>query len=130
MTQPAERLRRFSTEPLLGACSPEEMREIAERAGRELEDAPAEDILRWAGETFGDRFAITGSMGGHTVLSHLPRTVVPGLTVLFLDSGYPSAETSGTRDAVDATYPAGGRTVLPLLSVRQQDEVYGPRLYE
>jgi len=119
-----------STEPLLGACSPEELRSIAEQAGRDLEEAPAEEILRWAGETFGDRFAITGSMGGDTVLSHLAGRVVPGLTVLFLDTGYHFAETIGTRDAVDATYPVRVRTVLPLLSVRQQDEVYGAKLYE
>ncbi|WP_407939589.1 phosphoadenylyl-sulfate reductase [Motilibacter aurantiacus] len=120
----------MTTEPLMGAGSPDELRELALQAGRDLEDATAEEVLAWAGQTFGDRFAITGSMGGDTVLSHLAGQVVPGITVLFLDTGYHFAETIGTRDAVQATYPVRVRTVLPLLTIRQQDEVYGERLFE
>nr|WP_231126901.1 phosphoadenylyl-sulfate reductase [Motilibacter aurantiacus] len=120
----------LTTEPLMGAGSPDELRELALQAGRDLEDATAEEVLAWAGQTFGDRFAITGSMGGDTVLSHLAGQVVPGITVLFLDTGYHFAETIGTRDAVQATYPVRVRTVLPLLTIRQQDEVYGERLFE
>ena len=40
----------------------EALREQAERAGRELEDASASDILRWAADTFGKRFCVTSSM--------------------------------------------------------------------
>ena len=109
---------------------PEELRALAESAALTLEDASAEEILHWAGETFGDRFAVTGSMGADTVLSHLAGTVLPGLEVLFLDTGYHFAETIGTRDAVDAVYGVRVRTLLPLLTVQQQDEKYGPRLYE
>ena len=34
------------------------LQELAERAGRELEDAPALEILRWAADTFGPRFCV------------------------------------------------------------------------
>jgi phosphoadenosine phosphosulfate reductase len=109
--------------------TPTELRALAERAGRDLEVASAQEVLRWAHETFGDGFAIASSMGDG-LLAHLASTAAPGATVLFLDTGYHFAETLGTRDAVAATYDVQVRTVLPLLSVQQQDAEHGPRLYE
>ncbi|MFF5707467.1 phosphoadenylyl-sulfate reductase, partial [Streptomyces sp. NPDC012794] len=35
------------------------LKELAERAGRDLEDASALEILRWAVGTFGARFCVT-----------------------------------------------------------------------
>ena len=54
-------------------------------------------VLRWAGDTFGDEFAITSSMADG-LLSHLASTAIPGVHVVFLDTGYHFAETIGTRD--------------------------------
>jgi phosphoadenosine phosphosulfate reductase len=101
---------------------------VAERAGRELEGAPAEDVLRWAHQTFGERFAIASSMGDG-LLAHLASRAAPGVSVLFLDTGYHFAETLGTRDAVAAVYDVKVRTVLPLLTVAQQDAERGPDLW-
>ncbi len=106
-----------------------ELQQIAERAGRDLEGAPAQDVLRWAVDTFGDRFVIASSMGDG-LLAHLVSTVASGVDVLFLDTGYHFAETLGTRDAVAQVYDVHVRTVLPLLSVAQQDSAHGARLYE
>ncbi len=106
-----------------------ELRTIAEQAGRDLEGAPAQDVLRWAVDTFGDRFVIASSMGDG-LLAHLASSVASGVDVLFLDTGYHFAETIGTRDAVASVYDVDVRTVLPLLSVAQQDERHGTRLYE
>ena len=102
---------------------------IAEQAGRDLEGAPATDVLRWAVETFGDRFVIASSMGDG-LLASLVSSVAPGVDVLFLDTGYHFAETIGTRDAVAQVYDVRVRTVLPLLSVAEQDAVHGARLHE
>lgn len=109
-------------------ATPEALRALAEQAGRELESAPAVDVLRWAAETFGDRFAVASSMGDG-LLAHLAQTASPGIHVLFLDTGYHFAETLGTRDAVAATYDVEVRTVLPLLTVGQQDAEHGPELW-
>ena len=105
-----------------------DLEQIAEQAGRDLETASAQDVLRWAVDTFGDRFAIASSMGDG-LLAHLAASVEPGIDILFLDTGYHFAETLGTRDAVAATYDVNVRTVLPLLSVSQQDAEYGPELW-
>jgi phosphoadenosine phosphosulfate reductase len=106
-----------------------ELKTIAEQAGRDLEGASAQEILRWAVDTFGDRFAIASSMGDG-LLASLVSSVAPGVDVLFLDTGYHFAETIGTRDAVSQVYDVNVRTVLPLLSIAQQDEEHGTKLYE
>ena len=40
----------------------EELKALAEQAGRDLEDASALEILRWAVDTFGKGFCVTSSM--------------------------------------------------------------------
>lgn len=101
---------------------------LAERAGRELETASATEVLRWAADTFGDRFAVTSSMADG-LLAHLAGQAVPGVEVVFLDTGYHFAETIGTRNAVAAAYPVRVRTVLPLQTVAEQDAEHGPQLW-
>ena len=106
----------------------QELRELAQITGPELELATAEQILEWAVETFGERFCITSSMAD-AVLAHLASTVAPGIDVVFLDTGYHFVETIGTRDAVAATLPLTVVSVRPKLSVAEQDEQYGPDLF-
>jgi phosphoadenosine phosphosulfate reductase len=107
----------------------DELRALADRAGRDLEGAPAVEILRWADEQFGSRWAVASSMADAVVPS-LAAQVRPGVDVLFLDTGYHFAETIGTRDAVAATLPVNIRTIAPRQSVEQQDASFGARLYE
>jgi phosphoadenosine phosphosulfate reductase len=114
--------------PSTPSLSRDALRDVAERAGRDLETATAQEVLRWAHETFGDRFAIASSMGDG-LLAHLASSAAPGAHVLFLDTGYHFAETLGTRDAVSATYDVEVRTVLPLLTVAQQDAEHGAELW-
>ncbi|MCU1590704.1 MAG: cysH [Frankiales bacterium] len=105
-----------------------ELQQIAEQAGRDLESATAQEVLRWAVDTFGEKFAIASSMGDG-VLAHLAASVSPGVDILFLDTGYHFAETIGTRDAVAASYDVNVRTILPLLTVNAQDAQHGAELW-
>lgn len=109
--------------------SPEELRELVSHWGAELELAPAEVIIEWAAATFGDRFCVTSSMGD-AVLAHLASKVVPGIDVVFLDTGYHFAETVGTADAVKHTLPVNLITITPVQSVEEQDATYGKDLYK
>jgi phosphoadenosine phosphosulfate reductase len=106
-----------------------DLEQLAENANRELAEAPAHEVLGWASEMFGDRFAIAASMGD-TVLTHLASRVQPGIDVLFVETGYHFVETIGTRDAVAATYPVRVLDVTPTFSVAEQDRLYGPRLHD
>ncbi len=111
-----------------GGRSPEELRELVSHWGAELELAPAETIIEWAAATFGERFAITSSMGD-AVLAHVAQKVVPGIDVVFLDTGYHFIETIGTRDAVEATMDVTLLSITPRQSVAEQDAEHGPELY-
>ncbi|WP_079432398.1 MULTISPECIES: phosphoadenylyl-sulfate reductase [Streptomyces] len=104
-------------------------KELAERAGRELEDASALEILTWAAETFGAKLCVTSSMED-AVVAHLASRVMPGVDVVFLDTGYHFEETIGTRDAVEAVMDVNLLTLMPCQSVAEQDAQYGPRLHD
>ena len=104
------------------------MRSLAEQAAEELEDASAEDVIRWATDTFGDRICVTSSMTD-AVIIHLASAIRPGIDVVFLDTGYHFPETIGTRDAVSAVYPVNLVNVTPSRTVAEQDAELGPRLY-
>jgi phosphoadenosine phosphosulfate reductase len=107
----------------------EELRALAEQAGRDLEGASALEILGWADEQFGPKWAVASSMADAVVPS-LAAQVRPGVDILFLYTGYHFAETIGTRDAVAATLPVNIRTITPRQTVEQQDASFGARLYE
>src|SRR5436305_14992102 len=74
-----------------------DLAQLARRAGRELESAPAQEIVRWAVQTFGTRFAVASSMQD-AVLVHLVSQAAAGAAGRFLDTGHHFAETRATRD--------------------------------
>nr|WP_255363215.1 phosphoadenylyl-sulfate reductase [Geodermatophilus sp. DSM 45219] len=86
-------------------------------------------VLRWAGETFGDDFAVTSSMADG-LLSHLASRAVPGVNVVFLDTGYHFAETIGTRDWITGVMPITLVNVQPAQTVAEQDAEHGPELHQ
>jgi phosphoadenosine phosphosulfate reductase len=107
----------------------EHLAATAAAAGAYFEGASPQEILGWAIEAFGEHFAITSSMG-ETVLMHMAAQIRPGVAVLFLDTGYHFAETVGTRDAVAATYDIKVHTLLPLMTVEEQDAAFGAKLHD
>jgi phosphoadenosine phosphosulfate reductase len=105
-----------------------ELKQLVRHAGAELELAPAQVIIEWAVATFGNRFAVTSSMGD-AVLAHVASTVAPGIDVVFLDTGYHFVETIGTRDAVEATMPVNLINITPRQTPAEQDATYGKDLF-
>jgi len=109
-------------------------RELAAAADARFEDIadPVEQalaVLQWAGETFGASFAITSSMADG-LLAHLASRVIPGVNVVFLNTGYHFAETIGTRDWIASVLPITLVDVRPPSTVAEQDAEFGPKLYE
>ncbi|GAA3872996.1 phosphoadenylyl-sulfate reductase [Streptomyces lacrimifluminis] len=110
----------------------DDLKALAEQAGRDLEDASALEILTWATATFGKNFCVTSSMED-AVVAHLASRAMPGDTkvdVVFLDTGYHFPETIGTRDAVEAVMDVRVLTLTPVQSVAEQDAEYGPKLHD
>ncbi|MGK3944215.1 phosphoadenylyl-sulfate reductase [Streptomyces caeruleatus] len=107
----------------------DDLRALAEQAGRDLEDASALEILQWAVDTFGKRFCVTSSMED-AVVAHLASRAMKGVDVVFLDTGYHFEETIGTRDAVEAVMDVNVITLTPRQTVAEQDAEYGPKLHD
>lgn len=106
-----------------------DLRLTAARAARELAGAEAADVLLWAAREFGDDLVVAASMQD-TVLVHLASQVVPGVQVIFLDTGYHFSQTLRTRDEVAANYHVRLIDITPSQTVAEQDQQYGARLHE
>ncbi len=108
--------------------SPETLRAIAERGEADLRGAEAADLVRWAAEQFGDRIIATQSMA-NTSLSTLIATIAPGIPVVFVDTGYHFPETMDTLERVRRRTGLTVVTVSSPLSVEEQNERFGPDLW-
>lgn len=94
-----------------------------------LEGKPAEDIAAWAASAFGTDVIVAASMQD-VILPHLFAQVIPGVQVLFLETGYHFPETLGTRDLAARTLPITLVQALPARSVAEQDAEHGERLHD
>ena len=101
---------------------------LAAQASRELEGATALEIMGWAHEEFGRGLVVTSSLAD-TVMISIAERVAPGIDVLFLDTGYHFVETIGTREAVKLVHDVNLVSVLPELTVAEQDAAYGKDLF-
>src|SRR5690348_9136782 len=119
---------RESGDQIAGSEEARTMEALAAEAAAALQGAPADEVVKWASRTFGSRLCITSSMTD-AVIVDLASRQVPGIDVLFLDTGYHFAETIGTRDAVSAVYPVNVINVTPAQTVAEQDEQLGAKLY-
>ena len=99
----------------------------------ELENASAAEILSWAAEKLDGPVAITLSMQD-TILAELAQQAFDGqqadAELVFLDTGYHFPETLDTAAAVEDRYNLPLRRITPTLSRAEQDDVYGPNLYQ
>jgi phosphoadenosine phosphosulfate reductase len=106
-----------------------ELRALAERGARELENATAEEIVRWVADNFAvERTAVACSMAD-AVLPHVVASALPGVDVLFLDTGYHFIETYVTRDEVERALDVRVVDVKPKQTVAEQDAEFGAELF-
>jgi phosphoadenosine phosphosulfate reductase len=106
------------------------IRALAEEAAETLEGKPADRILAWAAHVV-PRFVATSSFGAESaVLLHLLAQVAPDVPVLFLDTGFHFDRTLAFRRDLAREFGLTVLDVRPELSVSQQDQRYGERLYE
>jgi phosphoadenosine phosphosulfate reductase len=106
-----------------------DLRVLAERGAAELgPHAAAEDVLAWGAATFAGRMIVASNMQD-AVLVDLAAKALPGVEVLFLETGYHFAETIGTRDAVEHVYDVKIVNAQARRSVAQQDVEFGKDLF-
>jgi phosphoadenosine phosphosulfate reductase len=77
-----------------------------------FEEAPADEIVAWAADRFGERLAMTASFAD-TLLIDVAVRVVPDIEVVFLDTGFHFAETLETVRRAMARYALHLTVVRP-----------------
>lgn len=77
-----------------------------------FEDAHPSEVLRWAGEEFGDGLVVTASFGDATLV-HLVSQAIPDADIVLLDTGYLFAETEWFADQLRDRLGLRLRTVHP-----------------
>ena len=106
-----------------------DLRAVATQGAADLgPDAAAEQVLAWGAATFGRGLIVASNMQD-AVLVDLAARALPGVDVLFLETGYHFPETLGTRDAVAAMYDVTIVDALPEHTVAEQDSLLGRDLF-
>jgi phosphoadenosine phosphosulfate reductase len=77
-----------------------------------FEDADPREVLRWAGEEFGDGLVVTAGFSD-AVLVHLVSQTIPAADIVLLDTGYLFAETEWFADHLRRSFHLDLRTVHP-----------------
>ncbi|WP_243228264.1 phosphoadenylyl-sulfate reductase [Microbacterium sp. CIAB417] len=115
--------------------SRDELAALAEQGNAELgsltdHEASAAEVVAWVARHFGaDAAAVACSMAD-AALPHLVAEQLPGVDVLFLDTGYHFTETYATRDEVARALDVRIVDVTPDQTVAEQDAEYGTKLFE
>ncbi|MEJ1154151.1 phosphoadenylyl-sulfate reductase [Microbacterium marmarense] len=115
--------------------SPEELKAIAERGAEELrsgsdDEATPAQVVQWVAENFGTDAAAVACSMADAALPHLVAEHLPGVDVLFLDTGYHFTETRFTRDEVGRELDVRIVDVLPEQTVAEQDAEFGEKLHD
>ncbi len=89
------------------------------RANETFENSPASRIIAWAAETFEDRIVLASSFQDAVLVDLVARTV-PGLPVVFLDTGYHFAETLWYAEQLRRRYDLDVEFMKPVHAIEDE----------
>lgn len=103
---------------------------VEEMANDIDEHLSAEDVVRWAAHRFGPDLVLSSSFGADSaVMLHLVTRIVPGIRVLFIDTGYLFPETYTFAEELRDKLGFELVVYSPLITAARQEALYG-RLWE
>ena len=107
-----------------------ELQALAEAGAAELAwDASAQEVIAWVSRNFATGVTAVACSMADAVLPALVADQLPGVDVLFLDTGYHFAETYATRDEVAENLQVNVVDVQPVHTVAEQDSLLGKDLF-
>ena len=109
--------------------SRDELKALAERGAAELGEASAAEVVAWVAANFDPRAVTVACSMADAVLPHVVAEQIPGVDVLFLDTGYHFVETYSTRNEVARALDVRIVDLLPEKTVAEQDEAFGAELF-
>ena len=91
-----------------------------------IENATAEERVRWAVEAFGEGLVMTTSFGIQSaVMLHLVTRIVPRIPVVFIDTGYLFPETYRFAQELSGALQLNLRVYGPAMSAARQEALHG-----
>lgn len=97
-----------------------------EGANRELADATAFEAIEWAAEVFSDGLVLSTSFGIQSaVMLHLTTQVLPGIPVIWIDTGYLMAETYRYAEKLREQLRLNLRVFQSPVSPARMEALYG-----
>jgi phosphoadenosine phosphosulfate reductase len=99
-------------------------------ANRQLAEAKAEHILRWAVHTFGDKLTMATAFGAEgCCLIHMLAEIDPTVRIFNLDTGYQFPETLELRERIRERYGITVQYIRPEMTVAEYEAEHGGPLY-
>ncbi|QDU72159.1 phosphoadenylyl-sulfate reductase [Mucisphaera calidilacus] len=99
-------------------------------ANDHLEALDAQEVVRWAHETFGEGLILSSSFGAQSaVMLHLVTRVVPGIPVVWIDTGYLFPETYKFAAALEERLGLNLRVYQPEVTPARFEALHG-RVWE
>lgn len=106
--------------------------DLIREANARFEDAPPQEILRWALVESGlARVAIASAFQAEgTAVIHMATQIKPDVPILFLETGFHFAETLAFKERLTELLDLNVVDLTGEYTVDSQSERFGPRLYE
>lgn len=97
-----------------------------EAINEKLNQAAAEEIVAWAGQTFGEGLAMSTSFGIQAaVMLHLVTKIVPDIPVIWVDTGYLPPETYRFADELTKRLSLNLKVYQSNISPARMEAIYG-----
>lgn len=93
-----------------------------------LEEATAQERVRWAADQFGDKLVLSTSFGIQSaVMLHLVTQIRPEIPIIFVDTGYLFAETYRFAEELTARLELNLKVYAPQWTAARQEAIHGRR---
>lgn len=93
-----------------------------------LEDASAQERIRWAVDEFGDQLIMSTSFGAQSaVMLHMVSTMAPQVPIILVDTGYLFPETYQFIESLKNRLNLNLHIYQPLMSAARQEALFGSR---
>lgn len=104
----------------------EEVQIDLQAANQQFNHATASAMIRWAGDTFGDRLVLSTSFGIHSaVMLHLVTQILPNIPVIWIDTGYLHKETYLYAEQLTNHFKLNLKVYQSQLSSARMEALYG-----
>lgn len=101
-----------------------------DQVNQQFDQVPAEDVVTWAAETFGDGLVMSTSFGIQAaVMLHLVTQVVPDIPVIWIDTGYLPAQTYLFAEQLTERLGLNLKVYQSTISPARMEALYG-KLWE